>query len=332
MELIERYLQAVGFWLPRQQKHDIIAELSADIHAQIEEREAGLGRKLTEAEVETVLKQRGHPLLVANRFLPQEHLIGPGLFPVYRFVLKIVALCYLIPWLLVWGGLMTFSPVYRAQQTSSSWFAAIASMWGSFFGTAFVVVGVLTIAFAVLERMQNRLHFFDRWNPSKLPPVRKPNLIPRGSSSVELAVNLLFIVWWAAYLHSPLVRIGSTVEISLNPQWIWFFWSYLLLALANAAFAAANLMHPFWTPSRAAFRLLSDALGAALFCWLLKATILAGIAIPNVASDKAAAITHAVNYWMATLFPAGIVVGLVLVAINVYRIVRLQSETEPVSA
>jgi hypothetical protein len=208
MELIERYLQAVGFWLPRQQKHDIIAELSADIHAQIEEREAGLGRKLTEAEVETVLKQRGHPLLVANRFLPQEHLIGPGLFPVYRFVLKIVALCYLIPWLLVWGGLMTFSPVYRAQQTSSSWFAAIASMWGSFFGTAFVVVGVLTIAFAVLERMQNRLHFFDRWNPSKLPPVRKPNLIPRGSSSVELAVNLLFIVWWAAYLHSPLVRIG----------------------------------------------------------------------------------------------------------------------------
>ena len=39
MELIERYLQAVQFWLPKEQKADIIAELSEDLHAQIEERE-----------------------------------------------------------------------------------------------------------------------------------------------------------------------------------------------------------------------------------------------------------------------------------------------------
>jgi hypothetical protein len=133
MGLIERYLQAVKFWLPRRQKNDIIAELSADIYAQIEEREAELGRKLTEAEVEAQLKQRGHPLLVANRFQPQGYLIGPGFFPVYCFVLKIVGLCYLIPWLLVWIGLMTFSPVYRAEQIQSSWFAALGSMWASFF-------------------------------------------------------------------------------------------------------------------------------------------------------------------------------------------------------
>jgi hypothetical protein len=37
MELIDRYLQAVKFWLPKQQKLDIIAELSEDIYAQIEE-------------------------------------------------------------------------------------------------------------------------------------------------------------------------------------------------------------------------------------------------------------------------------------------------------
>jgi hypothetical protein len=31
MELLERYLQAVKFWLPKKQKQDIIAELSEDI-------------------------------------------------------------------------------------------------------------------------------------------------------------------------------------------------------------------------------------------------------------------------------------------------------------
>ena len=58
-DLIARYLQAVAFWLPAKQKTDIAAELSADIHAQIEEREGSAGRTLTQAEVEELLKQRG---------------------------------------------------------------------------------------------------------------------------------------------------------------------------------------------------------------------------------------------------------------------------------
>ena len=48
MELLERYLQAVKFWLPKEQKSDIIAELSEDLRSQIEERETAVGRKLSE--------------------------------------------------------------------------------------------------------------------------------------------------------------------------------------------------------------------------------------------------------------------------------------------
>jgi hypothetical protein len=91
MELVDRYLQAVRFWLPKNQKQDIRAELSEDIRSQVEDREAELGRKLNETEVAELLKQRGRPVLVANRFLPQESLIGPVLFPIYVFVLKVVA-------------------------------------------------------------------------------------------------------------------------------------------------------------------------------------------------------------------------------------------------
>ena len=59
MELIERYLQGVKFWLPTEQKQDIIAELSDSIYSQVEEQEGALGRKLIDAEVEAILKQRG---------------------------------------------------------------------------------------------------------------------------------------------------------------------------------------------------------------------------------------------------------------------------------
>ena len=82
MELLDRYLQAVKFWLPKSQREDIIAELSEDIRSQLEEKEAELGRKLGESDVEAVLKSLGHPLLIAERYLPtQQYLIGPVLFP-----------------------------------------------------------------------------------------------------------------------------------------------------------------------------------------------------------------------------------------------------------
>jgi len=97
MDLIARYLQAVKFWLPKKQQDDIIAELSEDLSAQIEERESTLARKLNESEIETLLRQRGSPIMVANRFLPQQSLIGPLLFPIYVFVMKLVTLVSLIP-------------------------------------------------------------------------------------------------------------------------------------------------------------------------------------------------------------------------------------------
>jgi hypothetical protein len=73
MELLDRYLQAVGFWLPKEQKRDILAELSEDLQSQIEERESSLGRSLTEEELAATLKLRGAPLLVAERYLPQRY-------------------------------------------------------------------------------------------------------------------------------------------------------------------------------------------------------------------------------------------------------------------
>ena len=39
MELIERYLNAIQFWLPAEQKQDIIAEISEDLNSQVEEME-----------------------------------------------------------------------------------------------------------------------------------------------------------------------------------------------------------------------------------------------------------------------------------------------------
>jgi hypothetical protein len=88
MELMERYLQAIGEHLPAKGREDTLAELRADLLDEIEEREVAANRPLTEAEIASVLEGHGMPMMVAARYLPQRSLIGPAMFPFYWYTLK----------------------------------------------------------------------------------------------------------------------------------------------------------------------------------------------------------------------------------------------------
>ena len=316
MDLIERYLQAVKFWLPAKQKDDIIAELAEDIRAQVEEQEAALGRPLNDNEVEALLKARCSPVQAANQYLPQESLIGPGLFPIYRLVLKILALCYFVPWLLVWVGLVCFSSSYRANQS-------FGALWGGFWVPAFITAGMVTLAFAILERTQAKTKLLDEWNPRKLPAVRDPNVIPRAGSAIEIALYVIIVSWFAGNLASPVIVNRPSFQLTLAPAWTYFFWGSMILTFASAALSAVSLLHPYWTLRRAVARLLIDVAGSGIFCWLLQANILASIVIATVPPDKAVEITNAINLWMGKSLPFGIIVGVIVAVCNAYRIRRI---------
>ena len=324
MEMVERYLEAVRFWLPKGQKDDIIDELSADIDAQIEEREAVLGDRLSEAEIESILKKRGRPVVVANRFLPQEQLIGPLLFPIYRFVLKIICLGYLVPWAMVVIAVRAYFHVYSAQQTLSPQLAAVASAWGTWWNGAISAVVVVTVVFAILERVEARSHFLDEWSPRNLPPIRIPNRIPRTNSIFELAFASLFFVFWAFRASPHVLNLGSAVRIELSQEWVYFFSAYLVLAAGNAALAAFNLIHPYWTVRRALLRLLGDCAGAALFCWLLRVHIVSSISGASLTVEKSLFLTHAINHWMGQAFPWAIVSSVILASVGIYRVIRVK--------
>src|SRR5579875_1893492 len=90
MDLVEDYLHFVALLLPRAQREDIVAELRDTILTRIEAREAELGRKLTPDETEQVLREIGHPLLVAARYREgPQHLVGPALYPYWAFAVKL---------------------------------------------------------------------------------------------------------------------------------------------------------------------------------------------------------------------------------------------------
>src|SRR6185295_5276432 len=103
MDLFDRYLTAVKLFLPREQQDDIIRELSEDIHARVEDKQAALGRPLTRAEEKELVRQLGHPALLAGRYGPRRQLIGAELFPFYWLVLRLALGANLLSQLIVTG-------------------------------------------------------------------------------------------------------------------------------------------------------------------------------------------------------------------------------------
>jgi hypothetical protein len=316
MDLLNRYLQAVKFWLPRAQQDDIIAELRDDIRSEIEERESALGRSLHDSELEDLLKQRGRPLLVAEKYLPQRSLIGPALFPAYWFVLKLVLFCYLIPWVLVWIAMVLFNANYRAQHLGPGVAGDIYVLWLN----ALVPFITVTIAFAVLEHAKNKDWLINDWSPRKLPPVRNVDGIPRSSSAFEAIAGVIFGIWWLKTLWTLNVLNAGGFQITLDPAWHKFFWAFLPLAIVNIALSATNLVRPYWTKLRRSIRASSN---------LIAATVLIAIAknLPpfylsgNVTGRGTAVVVGSVIVTLIVSFVIGAVVFLIMASVDLWRLI-----------
>ena len=259
MELLERYLQAARFWLPKAQQNDIIEELRDDLSSQIEEKESSLGRELTEDETAAILKHAGHPMRVAARYQKQQSLVGPALFPVYQFVLKIVMIGYAIPWFVVWI-IMTIVASFGA----SSHVLARISSWGSLFTNLFIVFGIVTLLFAVLERFQSKLPFLNEWDPRKLPRVQTPpqrKVVSRMESIFGLIFSFIFIAWWLSlpsFGHYLLGPAGSF--LSMNPALLAYHLPILLPTLVIMAHQCINIFRPQWTWLKPSLMLVSDVI------------------------------------------------------------------------
>ncbi len=270
-KLTGKYLGAVGSYLPPDQPEDIVAELAADIRAQMEDREAELGRPLTAEEVETILKHHGHPMLVAGRYLPRQHLIGPAIFPFYWFTLKtalwIAALVYAVAAVSVpyVRGLM------QAAGDTSPHEVTVAGAWVFLCIGALVLLAVfggVTAIFAVLEISPN-LAPFRKWSVETL----SAEVPPRGKARWELILGLiasgLFAACWLAMPDFPF-NLGPVGRF-LMPGEAWPFVriAMVLLMLAAVVDASVRMARPRWTRFSTAILLAQRAAGLALLAFLM---------------------------------------------------------------
>jgi len=320
MDLVERYIAAVKFWLPAATKDDIAAELFEDIRSEIEEAEHEKGRKLSEDEVAELLKARGSPLSMASRYLPQRSLIGPELFPVYILVLKIVAALSLIPAAFALIGAFISGPDYVPKLLLTS---PLSNLLTSF--------AIVTIVFAIIEHkgiMRAKQH---DWNPKKLPHVQPPNRRIKRSDAVADITGCLILVWlfFAGFLSKTEYGLPGW-HVIVCPEWVLYWQMVLPLAVAETAFAAFLLFRPYWSAPTILIRMVFDLAKIGLLGWLLATHVLRLIKIEGLSQHDAGQLVYVFDQLAIHAIPLTVVLAGCVILAAVVRFLRAIRGPAPV--
>lgn len=194
MELIERYLQAIGRLLPRDKQEDIIKELRSSIYDALDDEGEGLPE---DKEIVILLKEMGSPRDVAAAYYPTgQYLIGPALYPFFISVLKIVVVSVVS----VQFAFLAISLLFSFNVEPISIMDEILGL----FTIIPTVAGWVVLSFWLLQRAeikQSELETEGEFNPYELPalePAAEPvNRTEQILSIIARVIMLSFLLRFA---------------------------------------------------------------------------------------------------------------------------------------
>jgi hypothetical protein len=280
MTLLDCYVRSVGMFLPKgSPREDILAEISEHLVSTMEEKEARLGRPLTEREQERVLNDYGSPMIVAGRYGRSGRslsfggaLIGPEIFPLYLRVL-----------ILNWG-------------ISVAIHLLLVFVIGKPFGLRIFLTAVtmqfvgITVTFVIIDRLQRRSEQKWYYPPVYLAPI------PRWQSVSGLIAWTVVIGWWAAIPLAPFLILGAAAnDLVLTTGWYVVYWPVFVLILAGIVQRAINLARPDlnWLPP--AVRLVTGVVGLALLFVMFDNPPYVTVADPANASSRVVQLSAGLN-------------------------------------
>ena len=256
MELLDRYLQAVKKHLPWQRQEDIVAELRANLESQLDEKQADLGRPLTPAEAEAWMRQLGSPVQMAAHYQPQQYLIGPAIYPVYLYVLRLSSMWAIVIYILVSTiTIVVGSPDAKAVADAAMRLPLILIQ----------VAAWITLAFAALEFIAARYPekcpsiagFHAQWSPSNLPPLEPAVAAGKKRRSyahavTEVIFGFIFLIWLLLVPRYPYLMFGPGAAIlhasrfRIAPVWLTYYWWIVGLNAIQLAWRCIDLLRGAW--------------------------------------------------------------------------------------
>lgn len=200
MDIIDRYVHAVGQYLPHHLRADVEAELRSLLAESVEEKARAGGVDAGEDLAAAVVREFGSPKEVAARYAPDpQYLIGPRLYPIY-----VVAVKVMLPVLA--ALVVVLAVVGRFQEPGEPpSLAVLVRATGRFLWSALVNLGIMTLVFALVERaIRQDASAGKAFDPASLPRVDDPDTISYFGrifalyAIVILALAFNFFPGWVA--------------------------------------------------------------------------------------------------------------------------------------
>jgi len=258
MELLDRYLEAVRKRLPWERQNDIVAELKANLEAQLEDRQEEVGHTLNADEAKAWVGQLPAPAIMAGRYRRQQYLIGPGLFPIYALILRMAMFWVFIVTVIV-NGIRLFTQPWSA-----------GAVPGAIANVAFVVMvnaAIITLIFAALEYVG--LHHPEwvpqiaglttKWDLNELPPVdpvKCGKRRTRAHAIVDAVAHVLMVCWLLLLPHYPVLLLGpgafavNALPYTYAPVIVNFYWAVLALNVVQMVWKMVDLDTGAWMGER----------------------------------------------------------------------------------
>ncbi len=271
MELLDRYLQAVRKHLPWQRQDDITAELRANLESQLDEKEAELGRPLSPAEGEAWIRGLGSPVQMAAHYQPQQYLIGPAIYPVYLYVLRLASMWAIGIYILV----STIIIVLGSANAS-----AVAAAAGRLPSVLIQTAGWITLIFAAIEYVAARYPekcppiagFYAKWSPGDLPALAPAEVPGRKRRSYAQAVTevifgFVFLGWLLLVPEYPFLMFGPGIAylhaspFHPAPIWMTAYWWIVALNVIQLGGKCIDLLSGAWQRKNRVQLILFKAFG-----------------------------------------------------------------------
>lgn len=311
MNLLERYLQAVGQYLAPGTREDVLAELRVNLQAEIDAHAEEKEEPLTESEIAAILKAHGRPMLVAARYMPQQYLIGPEVFPFYVLTLRRTAPLVVLVYFVAHLASFIFSP------NPGAFAASLAKSFVQLVPVLLISWTAITLTFAMIEyvhKQQGEGACWTEWDPAKLPSLAHPPKQKSPASRIaDLVVHCLWMLYVFAIPGHPYLILGpgalflTALSARFGPVWRPFYIAIVVLLLAQLAIkvmALARGKHRWEAP----LELLTKILG------VVPTALLALTKVYFVPTSPAANLhtLAQINGWMN----AGFRIVLVIVVLN----------------
>jgi hypothetical protein len=240
-------------------------------------------------------------MTVAAAYLPDQRLLNPAMLPVYRLVLKITLLWVLLPLF----AIVFIGPLVTSAHPERVFLAFCVEAAR----TGLMVVGIVTVAFALFDRYHVKLKPLDQWDPRKLPRVpAAPDASARWNQLAGFIFGMLAAVCWVVLMSARTeFSLPGGLGFVLGPVWKYVYWPVLVLTLTSASVDLLGFLYPCWTPVRTRVRLGINASQLLLALALFRIGNWGELVAPNLSAAEIAQVMTWVN--------AGIQIALISTAV-----------------